>query len=82
MAHLSPSSFDEIANAKLDMVRLQRTLSFIVFMVTHDLKNLHAVCDRVASLADGRIAALGPLRSVLGLGSRVEQQAISADRTR
>ncbi|NOJ41420.1 hypothetical protein HCN58_17725 [Bradyrhizobium sp. WSM 1791] len=47
------------------MVRLQRTLSFIVFMVTHDVNSLHAVCDRVAALVDGRIAALGPLQSVL-----------------
>ncbi|ANW03281.1 hypothetical protein [Bradyrhizobium icense] len=66
--HLSPSSFDEIANAKLDMVRLQRTLSFIVFMVIHDLNNLHAVCQRVAALADGKIAALCPLRSVRASG--------------
>ncbi|MCA6116766.1 hypothetical protein J6524_17950 [Bradyrhizobium sp. WSM 1738] len=51
-----------IGNAKIDMVRLQRTLSFIVFMVTHDVKSLY---DRVAALVDGRIAALGPLQSVL-----------------
>ena len=34
-------------------------------MVTHDLNTLYAVCNRVAALADGRIAALGPLKSVL-----------------
>ncbi|NOJ44878.1 hypothetical protein [Bradyrhizobium archetypum] len=47
------------------MVRLQRTLSFIVFMVTHDVNSLHAVCDPVAALVDGRSAALGLLQSVL-----------------
>jgi phospholipid/cholesterol/gamma-HCH transport system ATP-binding protein len=36
-----------------------------VFMITHDLHSLAAVCDRVAALADGRIAALGPLPEVL-----------------
>ncbi len=34
-------------------------------LVTHDVKSLHAVYDRVAALVDGRIAALGPLQSVL-----------------
>jgi phospholipid/cholesterol/gamma-HCH transport system ATP-binding protein len=34
-------------------------------MITHDLNTLAAVCDRVAALADGRIAAIGPLQAVL-----------------
>ena len=34
-------------------------------MITHDLNTLAAVCDRVAALADGGIAALGPLGEVL-----------------
>jgi len=34
-------------------------------MITHDLHSLAAVCDRVAALADGRIAAIGPLTDVL-----------------
>jgi len=34
-------------------------------MVTHDLDSLHAVCDRIAVLADGKIVAVGPLPIML-----------------
>jgi len=61
------SGLDPIAAGEFDaLIRtLHRTLRFTVFMVTHDLNSLQAVCDRVAALADGRIAALGPLSKVL-----------------
>jgi len=61
------SGLDPIAAGEFDaLIRtLQRTLGFTVFMITHDLNTLTAVCDRVAALADGRIAAIGPLPAVL-----------------
>jgi phospholipid/cholesterol/gamma-HCH transport system ATP-binding protein len=61
------SGLDPIAAGEFDaLIRtLQQTLGFTVFMVTHDLNTLAAVCNRVAALADGRIAALGPLPAVL-----------------
>lgn len=61
------SGLDPIAAGEFDALikTLQRTLRFTVFMITHDLNTLAAVCDRVAALADGKIAALGPLPSVL-----------------
>ncbi len=61
------SGLDPIAAGEFDaLIRtLHRTLRFTVFMVTHDLNSLQAVCDRVAALADGKIAAIGPLSSVL-----------------
>lgn len=61
------SGLDPIAAGEFDSLikTLQQTLGFTVFMVTHDLNTLAAVCDRVAALADGRIAALGPLPDVL-----------------
>jgi phospholipid/cholesterol/gamma-HCH transport system ATP-binding protein len=61
------SGLDPIAAGEFDALikTLQRTLGFTVFMITHDLNTLAAVCDRVAVLADGRIAALGPLSDVL-----------------
>ena len=61
------SGLDPIAAGEFDaLIRtLQQTLGFTVFMITHDLHTLAAVCDRVAALADGRIAALGPLPTVL-----------------
>lgn len=61
------SGLDPIAAGEFDQLirTLQRTLGFTVFMITHDLNTLAAVCDRVAALADGKIAALGPLPAVL-----------------
>ncbi|HVX75581.1 MAG TPA: ATP-binding cassette domain-containing protein [Bradyrhizobium sp.] len=61
------SGLDPIAAGEFDsLIRtLHRTLRFTVFMVTHDLNSLQAVCDRVAALADGKIAAIGPLASVI-----------------
>ena len=50
------SGLDPIGAADFDdLIRtLQRTLGLSVFMVTHDLDSLHAVCDRIAVLAEGR----------------------------
>jgi len=61
------SGLDPIAAGEFDTLikTLQATLGFTVFMITHDLNSLAAICNRVAALADGRIAALGPLPSVL-----------------
>jgi phospholipid/cholesterol/gamma-HCH transport system ATP-binding protein len=58
---------DPIAAGEFDTLikALQETLWFTVFMITHDLNTLAAVCDRVAAFADGKIVALGPLSSVL-----------------
>ena len=53
------SGLDPIAAGDFDILikTLQQTLGLTVFMVTHDLDSLEAVCDRVAALADGRIVA-------------------------
>ena len=61
------SGLDPIAAGEFDALikTLQQTLRFTVFMITHDLNTLAAVCDRVAALADGKIVALGPLSTVL-----------------
>ena len=61
------SGLDPISAAEFDtLIRtLQRTLGLTVFMVTHDLASLHTVCDRIAVLANGRIAALGTLTEML-----------------
>jgi phospholipid/cholesterol/gamma-HCH transport system ATP-binding protein len=61
------SGLDPIAAGEFDALikTLQRTLGFTVFMITHDLNTLAAVCDRVAALADGKIVAIGTLSSVL-----------------
>jgi phospholipid/cholesterol/gamma-HCH transport system ATP-binding protein len=61
------SGLDPIGAAEFDeLIRtLQRTLGLSVFMVTHDLDSLHAVCDRVAVLSEGRVIASGPIETML-----------------
>ena len=57
------SGLDPIGAAEFDQLiaTLQKTLGLTVYMVTHDLDSIYAICDRIAALADGRIVAVGPL---------------------
>jgi len=61
------SGLDPIAAGAFDALikTLQQTLGLTVFMVTHDLHSLNAVCDRIAALADGKIVAVGPMATLL-----------------
>jgi phospholipid/cholesterol/gamma-HCH transport system ATP-binding protein len=34
-------------------------------MVTHDLDSLHAICDRIAVLAEGRVIVVGTMSDML-----------------
>ncbi len=53
------------ATAFEDLIKeLRRTLKFTVVLVTHDLDTLYAICDRVAVLVDGQIAASGSIAEV------------------
>lgn len=60
------AGLDPIAAENFDRMvqELAHTLGLTVFLVTHDLDTLHAVCDRVAVLYDGKIAAIGPINQV------------------
>lgn len=40
---------------------LQATMNLTVFLITHDLDTLHAICDRVAVIADRKIIATGTI---------------------
>ncbi|HLK83155.1 MAG TPA: ATP-binding cassette domain-containing protein [Xanthobacteraceae bacterium] len=61
------SGLDPISAEEFDVLirALQQTLGLTVFMVTHDLDSLHAVCDRIAVLAEGKIVADGPMSAML-----------------
>jgi phospholipid/cholesterol/gamma-HCH transport system ATP-binding protein len=61
------SGLDPIAAGDFDdlMKTLQSTLGLTVFLVTHDLQSLYAVCDRVAVLAGGKVVADGDIDTVL-----------------
>lgn len=45
--------------------RLQTTLGLTVFLVTHDLDSLFAICDRIAVLADKRVIVTGTIDELL-----------------
>jgi phospholipid/cholesterol/gamma-HCH transport system ATP-binding protein len=54
------SGLDPISAAGFDdlILTLHKALGFTVLIITHDLDTLHAICDRVAVLADKRIIAV------------------------
>ena len=56
---ISAGEFDELIGT------LQATLGLTVFMVTHDLDSLYAICDRVAVLEKGKVAAVGGIEELL-----------------
>lgn len=43
---------------------LQQALGLTVFLITHDLDTLYAICDRVAVLAEKRVIAVGTLAEI------------------
>ena len=57
------AGLDPIGAAAFDnLIRtLQQALGLTVFLITHDLDTLYAICDRVAVLADRRILAVAPI---------------------
>jgi phospholipid/cholesterol/gamma-HCH transport system ATP-binding protein len=59
------AGLDPIAAADFDqlVLSLRASLGLTVFMVTHDLDSLEAICDRIAVLVDRRIT-LGTLQSL------------------
>ncbi|MBT4490197.1 MAG: ABC transporter ATP-binding protein [Rhodospirillaceae bacterium] len=61
------AGLDPIGAANFDQLirQLQENLGLTVFMVTHDLDSLHAICDRIAVLADKRVLVVGPMADML-----------------
>jgi phospholipid/cholesterol/gamma-HCH transport system ATP-binding protein len=55
---VSAGNFDKL------IVDLRDAMGLTVFLVTHDLDTLYTVCDRVAVLLGGKVAALGPVTEV------------------
>lgn len=52
---IGAAAFDELIG------QLQRSLGLTVFMVTHDLDSLHAICDRIAVLAEKKVLVTGTM---------------------
>jgi phospholipid/cholesterol/gamma-HCH transport system ATP-binding protein len=57
------AGLDPIGAAKFDELtrELAETLGLTVFLITHDLDTLYAICDRVAVLADKQVIAVGTI---------------------
>ena len=85
---IGAAAFDELT------ANLQETLGLTVFLITHDLDTLYAICDRVAVLADGKVIAVGTIPELLktdhpwiqeyfnGPRSRAAQASLGASRAR
>lgn len=63
------AGLDPIGAANFDtLIRgLSHSLGLTVFLVTHDLDTLHAVCDRIAVLADRKVLVTGTMQEMLGV---------------
>ena len=57
------AGLDPIGAAAFDalILNLQETLGLTVFMVTHDLDSLYAICNRIAVLAEKRVLVTGTI---------------------
>ncbi|MFN3973203.1 MAG: ABC transporter ATP-binding protein [Gemmobacter sp.] len=58
---IGASAFDDL------ILRLSRAMGLTVFLVTHDLDTLHAVCDRIAVLSDKKVLVTGTMKEMLSV---------------
>jgi phospholipid/cholesterol/gamma-HCH transport system ATP-binding protein len=61
------AGLDPIGAARFDelTLSLKETLGLTVFLITHDLDSLYAICDRVAVLADHKVIAIDKIDNLL-----------------
>ncbi len=61
------AGLDPIGAAAFDTLirQLQGALGLTVFLVTHDLDSLHAICDRIAVLAEKKVLAVGTMAELM-----------------
>ena len=78
------AGLDPIGAAAFDdlTASLQKTLGLTVFLITHDLDTLHAICDRVAVLADKKVIAVGTIDELLALDHPWIQEYFNGPRGR
>ena len=60
------AGLDPIGAAAFDNLTrtLQQALGLTVFLITHDLDTLYAICDRVAVLAERKVIAVAPIAEI------------------
>lgn len=78
------AGLDPIGAAAYDDLigELQRSLGLTVFMVTHDLDSLYAICDRIAVLAEKRVLVEGPIEDMTSVDHPWVQEYFTGPRAR
>jgi phospholipid/cholesterol/gamma-HCH transport system ATP-binding protein len=78
------AGLDPIGAAKFDELtrELADTLGLTVFLITHDLDTLYAICDRVAVLADRHVVAVGTIPELLATDHPWIQEYFGGPRAR
>jgi phospholipid/cholesterol/gamma-HCH transport system ATP-binding protein len=78
------AGLDPIGAAAFDdlILALQKRLELTVFLITHDLDTLWAICDRVAVLADRTVVAVGTIEELLALDHPWIQEYFNGPRGR
>lgn len=78
------AGLDPIGAAAFDALtrELKETLGLTVFLITHDLDTLYAICDRVAVLADRKVIAVGTIPELLALDHPWIQEYFNGPRGR
>ena len=73
---IGAAAFDELIR------ELRDALGLTVFLITHDLDTLYAICDRVAVLADRQVVAIGTIPELLALNHEWIQEYFRGPRGR
>ncbi|MFN3943783.1 MAG: ABC transporter ATP-binding protein [Allosphingosinicella sp.] len=78
------AGLDPIGAAAFDQLicELRDSLGLTVFLITHDLDTLYAICDRVAVLADRKVVAVGTIPELLALDHEWIQEYFRGPRGR
>ena len=78
------AGLDPIGAAGFDqlILELRDALGLTVFLITHDLDTLYAICDRIAVLADKKVVAVGTIPELLALDHEWIQEYFKGPRGR
>lgn len=73
---IGAAAFDEL------ILELKKSLDLTVFLITHDLDTLYAICDRVAVIADRQVIANGTIDELLATDHPWIQEYFNGPRAR
>src|SRR5690606_18299868 len=78
------AGLDPIGAANFDILirELTDTLGLTVFLITHDLDTLYAICDRVAVIADRKVVAVGTIPELIRTDHPWIQEYFNGPRSR